>query len=406
MRVCIAGASGGRGHALGWLFDRFGHEVTVAPGNPGIPWATSRDPLEIEADLYVLGDEADIVAGLGDRLRAAGRLVFGPGADGARLEGSKAWMKDLLAEASVPTARYGSFTAEAPAVELLGRLPGPYVVKTDYLAAGKGVLVTSDLDEAVADVREKLAGGAVVVEEAMTGPEVSLFAICDGERYARLPVCQDHKRVGDGDVGPNTGGMGAYGPVPFLAPADVDRAFDECVGRTLDGLRGRGIDYRGVLYTSVMFTPDGPRVIEHNVRFGDPECQVLVRLVESDPFELLAGAAAGRLTVDPVVSQESCVVVSLAAGGYPVSTRGGDRVEGLDAAAAVPGVELFVGGIDAEGRTSGAGRPVHVSATGATLPEAHARAYQAAGLVSWPGVHYRRDIAAQAFRSVATGEVA
>jgi phosphoribosylamine--glycine ligase len=388
------------------LFDRFGHDVVVVPGNPGIPWASPVDPLSVEADLYVLGDEADITAGLGDRLRAAGALVFGPGADGGRLEGSKAWMKELLAEASVPTASYGSFTTAGPAIEFLRSLPGPYVVKTDYLAAGKGVLVTSDLDEAIADAREKLSGGAIVVEEGMAGPEVSLFAVCDGERFARLPVCQDHKRVGDGDVGPNTGGMGAYGPVPFVTPADADRAFDECVGRTLAGLRRRGIDYRGVLYTSVMFTVEGPKVIEHNVRFGDPECQVLVRLLASDPYELLAGAAAGRLTVEPDLSDESCVVVSLAAQGYPVATRSGDPIDGLASAAALPGVELYFGGIDAAGRTSGAGRPVHVSATGATLGEAHARAYQAAGLISWPGLHYRSDIAAQALRPSQTEEVA
>jgi phosphoribosylamine---glycine ligase len=401
VKVCIAGANGGRGHALGWLFDRFGHEVVVTPGNPGIPWASMADPVDVAADLYVLGDEAAITEGLGDRLRAAGKLVFGPDADGGRLEGSKAWMKDLLAAAGVPTARHASFTEAAPAEDFLRSLDAGYVVKTDYLAAGKGVLVTDDLDEAIADARAKLAGGGVVVEEAMTGLEVSLFALCDGIDFVPLPICQDHKRVGDGDVGPNTGGMGAYGPVPFVSAADARRAFDECVGRTLDGLRARGIDYRGVMYTSVMFTADGPKVIEHNVRFGDPEGQVLVRLFDRDPYDLLASAAAGAIEGRASISDESCVVVSLAAGGYPLSTTKGDLIDGLDTAAGHEGVELFMGGVDAGGRTSGAGRPVHVSATGPTVDVARQRAYDAASCISWPGMHYRKDIAASALKESA-----
>jgi phosphoribosylamine--glycine ligase len=395
VRVCVAGGRGGREHALGWLFHRFGHEVAVAPGNPGVPWATLGDPMDQRADLFVLGDDASVVGGLGDRLRARGELVFGPGADGGRLEGSKAWMKDLLVEGGVPTARHGSFTDAAAAEAFLRALPGPFVVKTDYLAEGKGVLVTSDVDEAVADARAKLVNGAVVVEEAMTGPEVSLFAVCDGARIARLPVCQDHKRVGDGDRGPNTGGMGAYAPVPFVGGDLLDEAFETCVVRTVDALRARGVDYRGVLYTSVMLTADGPKVIEHNVRFGDPECQALVRLFEADPYDLLASAAAGALEGGPAIGPGACVVVSLAAEGYPGAVRRGDPVEGVEAAAAVEGVELFWAGVDAEGRTAG-GRVVHVSATGATLADAHARAYEAASRISWPGIHYRRDIAAQA----------
>jgi phosphoribosylamine--glycine ligase len=307
-------------------------------------------------------------------------------------------MKELLVEGGVPTARHGSFTEAAPAEAFLRSLPGRYVVKTDYLAEGKGVLVTDDLSEAIADAEAKLARGAIVVEEAMTGPEVSLFAVCDGARIARLPVCQDHKRVGDGDTGPNTGGMGAYSPVPFVSDGEVDRAFAGCVAPTLEALRARGIDYRGVLYTSVMLTPDGPKVVEHNVRFGDPECEVLVRLL-GDPYELLASAAAGGLRVGPQVSDEACVVVSLAAEGYPGDARRGDRVDGLAEARAVEGVELFLAGVDADGRTAG-GRVVHVSAVGGDLVEAHARAYKAVGRISWPGMHHRHDIAAQALGAV------
>jgi phosphoribosylamine--glycine ligase len=311
------------------------------------------------------------------------------------LEGSKAWMKGLLHDAGVPTARHASFQDLHAAEAYLRAQPGPYVVKTDYLAEGKGVLVTADVNEAVEDARRKLEQGAIVVEEAMTGPEVSLFAICDGRAIRRLPVCQDHKRVGDQDTGPNTGGMGAYAPVPFVTGAELDRAYDECVVRTIDGLRTRGIDYRGVLYTSVMLTPTGPKVIEHNVRFGDPECEVLVRLFARDPYDVLAEAAAGELRSDPQVSADACVVVSCAAEGYPGAARKGDPVTGLADAAAVEGVELFFAGLDGDGRTAG-GRVVHVSAVGPTLVEAHRRAYDAVGKISWPGMHHRTDIAAQA----------
>jgi phosphoribosylamine--glycine ligase len=189
--------------------------------------------------------------------------------------------------------------------------------------------------------------------------------------------------------------MGAYAPVPFVTDEMVDRAYDECVARTLEGLRARGIDYRGVLYTSVMLTPDGPKVIEHNVRFGDPECEAMVRLFAADPYEVFASAAAGALTAEPRWSDEACVVVSLAAEGYPGTPRRGDAIDGLDAARAVEGVELFLAGVDAQGRTSG-GRVLHVSAVGPTLSDAHARAYDSAGRISWPGIHYRHDIGAQA----------
>jgi phosphoribosylamine--glycine ligase len=240
--------SGGREHALAHALVRTA-EVVVTPGNPGIPGSTATPPGEVEADLYVVGPEAPLVAGLADDLRAAGRLVFGPGADGARLEGSKAWMKQVVEAAGVPTARYASFTEVEPAVEFLRSLPGPWAIKTDGLAAGKGVLVAATLDEAVADVRAKLAGESfgdagrrVVVEEGMTGPELSLLAVCDGTRAVALAPAQDFKRVGDGDAGPNTGGMGAYSPVPGVDDALVDDVTRRFVQPTLDELRRRGID--------------------------------------------------------------------------------------------------------------------------------------------------------------------
>ncbi|MEO7429217.1 MAG: phosphoribosylamine--glycine ligase, partial [Acidimicrobiales bacterium] len=248
MRVVVVG-SGGREAALAEVLGRTASSVVVTPGNPGIPGSVVTPAEDLEADLYVIGPEAPLVDGLADRLRAAGRLVFGPGADGAQLEGSKAWMKELVTAAGVPTARYGSFTDVDEAVAFLHELPGPYVVKTDGLAAGKGVLVTADLAEAEADVRAKLsgasfgaAGATVVVEEAMAGPEVSVFAICDGTRAVALAPTQDFKRVGDGDTGPNTGGMGAYCPLPWLPAGFADDIVARFIEPTLAELRHRGID--------------------------------------------------------------------------------------------------------------------------------------------------------------------
>ncbi|HJR24630.1 MAG TPA: phosphoribosylamine--glycine ligase, partial [Acidimicrobiales bacterium] len=298
MRVVVVG-SGGREAALALVLGRH-HDVVVSPGNPGIPGSVATPPEEIDADLFVVGPEVPLVDGLADRLRAAGRLVFGPGADGARLEGSKAWMKELVTAAGVPTARYGRFDEAEPAVAFLRSLPGPWVVKTDGLAAGKGVLVTDDLAAAEADVRDKLsgesfggAGSTVVVEEGMSGPEVSVFAVCDGTRVVLLPPAQDFKRVGDGDAGPNTGGMGAYSPVPWLPPGFLDDVHDRIVAPTVAELRRRGIDYRGVLYAGLMLTADGPKLVEYNVRFGDPDSQVVLLRCTSDLGALLAEAAAG-----------------------------------------------------------------------------------------------------------------
>ena len=238
MRVCVVG-SGGREHTLAHVLARTA-EVVVTPGSPGIPGSVATPAGEVEADLYVVGPEAPLVAGLADDLRAAGRVVFGPGADGARLEGSKAWMKEVVEAAGVPTARYATFTEVEPAVEFLRTLPGPWVTKTDGLAAGKGVLVATTIDDAVADVRAKLAGESfgdagrtVVIEEGMTGPELSLLAVCDGARATALAPAQDFKRIGDGDTGPNTGGMGAYSPVPGSTQPLVDDDVDRFVAPTL-----------------------------------------------------------------------------------------------------------------------------------------------------------------------------
>ena len=282
MNVCVVG-SGGREHALATVLRRH-HEVVVTPGNPGIPGSVSTPATEIDADLYVIGPEAPLVAGLADELRAAGKLVFGPGADGARLEGSKAWMKEVLVAAGVPTARHGTFTEAEPAFAFLDTLDGLYVVKTDGLAAGKGVVVTTSLGEARDAVRDYLSGDAfgdagrtLVIEEGLTGPEVSVLAICDGTNAIALAPAQDFKRVGDGDAGSNTGGMGAYSPVPVADQSVIDAVMNDGVLPTLAYLRSIGIDYRGVLYAGLMLTPTGPKMLEYNVRFGDPETQVVAQ---------------------------------------------------------------------------------------------------------------------------------
>jgi phosphoribosylamine---glycine ligase len=402
VRVCVVG-SGGREHALAHVLARTA-DVVVTPGNPGIPRSRATPPEQVEADLFVVGPEAPLVDGLADRLRGAGRLVFGPSADGARLEGSKAWMKDLLAAATVPTARYGSFADATAAVAFLRTLPGPWVVKTDGLAAGKGVLVTGRLDEADDDVRAKLsgesfgdAGRTVVIEEGLTGPELSVLAICDGNRAVPLAPAQDFKRVGDGDTGPNTGGMGAYSPVPFAGEDVVGTVMDRFVEPTLAELRRRGIDYRGVLYAGLMLTPDGPRLLEYNVRFGDPEAQVVLPRLTGDLAELLAAAAAGdlRRAPPPVFGSDACVTVVLASEGYPGEPRRGDVIEGIDAAEA-QGAAVFVAGVerDGDGRlVTAGGRVLAVTGSGATVAAARRNAYAAAGCVSWPGMHYRTDIA-------------
>jgi phosphoribosylamine--glycine ligase len=421
--VCVVG-SGGREHALAMVLGRTA-DVVVTPGNPGITGTTAEGhtitsvavpPEEIEADLFVIGPEAPLVDGLADRLRAAGRLVFGPGADGARLEGSKAFMKEMLAEAGVPTARFGVFTDPVAAKAYLATLPGPWVIKTDGLAAGKGVLVTDSRAEAESDIDAKLSGDAfgeagrqVVVEEGLTGPECSLLVLCDGERLAALAPAQDFKRLADLDRGPNTGGMGAYSPVGFVDPPMVDRLVNEAVAPLVAALRARGIDYRGVLYAGLMLTPDGPRVLEFNVRFGDPEAQVVLPRLEGDLTGLLAEVAGGSLTTVPRFVSGAAVCVVLASEGYPESPRTGDEIAGLDRAGALEGTTVFHAGTAAgpaagPGSGSGVGSPgrsvvtaggrvLGVTAVAGSVAEARARAYQGVAAISWPGVQVRSDIA-------------
>ena len=416
--VCVVG-SGGREHALALVIGRTA-DVIVTPGNPGITGTTpeghtlisvSTPAEEIDADLFVIGPEAPLVDGLADRLRGAGRLVFGPGADGAQLEGSKAFMKEMLAEAGVPTARFGVFGDPLAAKEFLRGLRGPWVIKTDGLAAGKGVLVTDSLEEAEADVEAKLSGQAfgdagrqVVIEEGLIGVECSLLVLCDGQRLAALAPAQDFKRLGDGDSGPNTGGMGAYSPVPFVDEGLVAELLEEAVVPLVSALRARGIDYRGVLYAGIMLTDDGPKVLEYNVRFGDPETQVVLPRLEGDLTALLAEAAAGELRSVPRFVDDAAVCVVLASEGYPEAPRTGDLIGGLEDGVDGGNAMVFhagtapapgAGGSGGSGRsviTSG-GRVLNVVALGTTIEEARTRAYEKASHISWPGMQRRSDIA-------------
>ena len=414
MKVCVVG-SGAREHALAHALSRTA-EVVVTPGNPLIPGSTPAPPDEIDADLFVIGPEAPLVEGMADRLRARGALVFGPGADGARLEGSKAWMKELVATADVPTARHGTFTDRAAAEAYLDTLGDLFVVKTDGLAAGKGVLVTTSRAEASAAVADYLSGAAfgdagrtVVIEEGMVGPELSLLAVCDGQRAVALAPAQDFKRVGDGDTGPNTGGMGAYSPVPGVDDDLVGVVLDRFVEPTLAALRNLGIDYRGVLYAGLMLTPEGPKLVEYNVRFGDPEAEVVLPRYAGDLAALLAEAASGRIESTPSFVDDAAVTVVAAAEGYPRSPRTGDPIRGLEAASAVPGVTVFGAGVapDDMGRVvTAGGRVLAVTALAPRLAEARIRAYEAIDLVDWHGRFSRRDIAASAAALDEPSEVA
>ena len=410
MKVCVVG-SGGREHAFAKTLSTEA-EVVVTPGSAGIEGSTAEPATAIDADLYVIGPEVPLVNGLADELRASGRYVFGPGSDGALLEASKAWMKDLVHAAGVPTAGYASFE-ENQIEEVAGfllTLEPPYVVKTDGLAAGKGVLVTDDYEEAVTDARNKLsgisfgdAGRRIVIEEGLLGPELSLFALCDGQQAVLIPTsAQDHKRLRDDDCGPNTGGMGCYSPMPGMSSADLDELMDLAVHPTVEELKKRGIDYRGVLFAGFMMTKDGPKLLEYNVRFGDPEAQVILPRFEGNLSETLLEVAKGNLTTQPTVSADAMVTVVLASEGYPSSPRTGDVIHGMDDAKIIEGVTVFCAGVDSniqgELVTNG-GRVLNVCGRAPTLGAAREIAYKAVDAISWPGMQHRTDIGA----SIETG---
>jgi len=419
MNVLVVGG-GGREHALTWGLARspLVTELHAAPGNAGIAQlatchqvqADDVDQMvklvdELAPDLVVVGPEAPLVAGLADRLRAAGIPVFGPGADAARLEGSKAWAKQVMETGDIPTARSGTFTDVDPALAFVTHLGGRAVVKADGLAAGKGVTVATEPGVAEAAIRDCLEGGAfgeagstVVVEELLEGPEVSSFALVAGGSVVSLGLCQDFKRIGDGDEGPNTGGMGAYSPLPFVDEA-TERTIDGIAERTVSTLGSMGIGYDGVLFTGLMLTAEGPKVLEYNCRFGDPETEVLIPRMTSDLADLLLASASGGMGgATAALSPDAAVTVVLASGGYPGRYVAGVPVEGLDAAAEMERVTVFhAGTAEADGRVvTAGGRVLSVTGTGPTLGEARDRAYEAASRISFDGKTLRTDIAAAA----------
>ena len=416
MRILVVG-SGGREHALCWAIaaSPLCDKLYCAPGNAGI--AAEAECVDIPAmdldrlvrfardakvDFVVVGPEAPLVAGLVDRLEAAGIASFGPSAAAAALEGSKGFMKALCAKYGVPTATYECFSDAAAARRFVRDKGAPIVIKADGLAAGKGVTVATSVDQAIAAIDEALvarrfgeAGAAVIIEECLDGEEASFFALVDGANALPLAAAQDHKRAGDGDTGPNTGGMGAYSPAPIVTPALAETIMSTIIRPTVAGMAQEGRPFRGVLFAGLMIGSQGVKLLEYNVRFGDPECQVLVTRLKSDLLLALIAARDGALkTFDLRWHDDAALCVVMAAKGYPGEYAKGGEIMGLAEAAALPGVTIFhAGTARADGRVVAAGgRVLGVTATGKTVAEAQTRAYRAVDAIEWPGGFCRRDI--------------
>ncbi|QQS14119.1 MAG: phosphoribosylamine--glycine ligase [Rhodospirillales bacterium] len=422
MRILVVG-SGGREHALCWAISAspLCDKLFCAPGNAGIAGVAECVAIGIDdiarivefarregVDFVVVGPEAPLVAGLADRLTEAGIAVFGPSAAAARLEGSKGFTKDLCRKYGIPTAGYERFTDATAAKAYIHRQGNvwkaqPIVVKADGLAAGKGVIIAADAAEACAAVDDMLGGGrfgaagaSVVVEEFMTGEEASFFVLVDGAHILPLVAAQDHKRVGDGDTGPNTGGMGAYSPAPCVTPEVEARVLDEIIRPTVRAMAAEGAPYRGVLFAGVMLTPSGPKLIEYNCRFGDPECQVLMTRLKSDIVPALLATAEGGLDhLDLRWHDDTALTVVMAARGYPEAPLKGTEIRGLEAAGAVGGAMVFHAGTRRDGDRilADGGRVLNVTAMAPTVEEARRRAYAAVDRIDWPEGFCRRDIA-------------
>ncbi|APF36853.1 MULTISPECIES: phosphoribosylamine--glycine ligase [Chelatococcus] len=426
MNLLLIG-SGGREHALAWKLSAspLCDQLFVAPGNPGTATCGENVALDVAdhaavvafcrdkaIDLVVVGPEAPLVAGLVDDLAAAGIKAFGPRQAAARLEGSKAFTKELCREFGIPTAAFARFTDEATARAHVRETGAPIVVKADGLAAGKGVVVAETVEEAEEAIAMMFAGGLgaagaeVVIEECMVGEEASFFAIADGRTAIPLASAQDHKRVFDGDRGPNTGGMGAYSPAPVMTPALEREVMERIILPTVAGLAARGTPYVGVLYAGLMITAEGPKLIEYNARFGDPECQVLMPRMKSDLVPVLLAACDGVLAdVDVRWWDEVALTVVMAARGYPGTAEKGSVIRGLTEAEALEDVLVFHAGTKDDGGriVANGGRVLNVTATGRTVKEAKARAYEAVSRIDWPEGFCRSDIG---WRAVAREEEA
>jgi phosphoribosylamine--glycine ligase len=409
MDILLLG-SGGREDALAWKLRQSPScgRLLAAPGNPGIArWAecVDIDPCDPGAvlelarregvDLVVVGPEAPLVAGVADALREEGVAVFGPSAAAAQLEGSKGFTKDLCRANGIPTADYVRVERTADAHAALSQFSIPVVIKADGLAAGKGVTVAMTIEEARAAI-DATGDGPLVIEAFLEGEEASLFALVDGETAMPLASAQDHKRVGEGDTGPNTGGMGAYAPAPVLTPELEQRAMDEIVRPTARALATAGTPFSGLLYAGLMLTADGPELIEYNVRFGDPECEAIMPLIEGDFAELLHAVASGRLSeIDPPrIAPKHAMTVIVAARGYPGTPASGGAIRAIDAAEQVEGVTVFHAGtaFGESGLVAKGGRVLAVTAVADTFANARARAYRAVDQIDFADGFYRRDI--------------
>ncbi len=412
MKILVVGG-GGREHALVWQLAKHGHELVCVPGNPGIRGlaccVASADVVELAereaVELVVVGPEAPLVDGLADRLRERGIAVFGPGADGAQLEGSKSFSKAFFARHGIRTADFSACSTMAEAEAAIERLGDAVVVKADGLAAGKGVVVCDSAAAARAAARDMLEGGAfgpagarIVIEKRLVGFELSLMALTDGERFALLAPAEDHKAIGEGDVGPNTGGMGTVSPTPWASQALIDRACVEIFTPTLRGLRAEGIDYRGVLYAGLMIDGDGtPWLLEYNCRFGDPETQPVMARLTSDLGRWLHGAACGQLPAEPLAWDErAAVCVILASRGYPASAETGVVISGIEAAEREGAVVFHAGtATTPQGLMTAGGRVLGVTALGDDTQAARERAYAAVAAIHFDGMQLRRDIGAR-----------
>lgn len=415
MNILVIGG-GGREHALCWRLARSESckALHCAPGNPGIAKIADCHDVgaedipglvalakQLNPDLVVVGPEAPLVAGLADHLRGAGIKVFGPSKQAAQLEGSKAFLKDFFARHNIPTAEYKTFTDADQACAYIDEKGAPIVVKTSGLAAGKGVTVAMTKDEAKQAAQSMLSGDAfgdagkeIVIEEFLDGEEISYFALCSGEDFVPLGSAQDHKRVGDGDTGPNTGGMGAYSPARLMTPELERTIIERCIKPTLKGMASEGNPFSGVLFAGLMVKNGVPKLLEYNVRFGDPECQTLMMRIEGDFAKTLMDAADGKLDAPALsMTQDPALCVVMAAQGYPGTYKKGTVIRGLDDAASTGAVVFHAGTKkDGENIVAAGGRVLGITATGKDVKEAHKKAYDAVDLIDWPEGFCRRDI--------------